>query len=104
MRGLSRGCVAAPLVKHDLPPPLPRAAMQVRQVWASSKENLCRKLGRSTGLNLWNYAHGVDARPVETPKVGGGEGDGSSAREDGARTAGHCQLGLLPNTPSERNM
>jgi nucleotidyltransferase/DNA polymerase involved in DNA repair len=31
---------------------------KVCQVWSSSKENLIRKLGKQTGINLWNYAHG----------------------------------------------
>ncbi len=53
-------------MKAALPAPAPP---QVRQVWAASKENMCRKLGRGTGLNLWNFAHGLDDRPVETPKA-----------------------------------
>lgn len=41
----------------------------IRQVWSSSKEVLIRRLGKQTGLNLWNYAHGLDDRPVEPPKA-----------------------------------
>lgn len=48
------------------------AISKVRQVWSTSKENLMRKLGRQTGMNLWNYAHGRDDRPVEPPKVSAG--------------------------------
>lgn len=39
------------------------------QVWSSSKEVLCRRLGAQTGTSLWQHAHGIDDRPVAPPKA-----------------------------------
>jgi hypothetical protein len=39
------------------------------QVWSSSKEVLCRRLGAQTGAALWQHAHGIDERPVAPPKA-----------------------------------
>jgi len=39
------------------------------QVWSSSKEVLCRRLGAQTGASLWQHAHGIDDRPVAPPKA-----------------------------------
>lgn len=35
-------------------------------MWGSSKEVLLRRLGAATGAALWQHAHGLDDRPVET--------------------------------------
>jgi nucleotidyltransferase/DNA polymerase involved in DNA repair len=52
------------LALNRVTPPLP-----AQQVWSSSKEVLCRRLGAQTGAALWQHAHGIDERPVAPPKA-----------------------------------
>lgn len=54
---------------HTNSPTHPPTPARITQVWSSSKEVLCRRLGAQTGASLWQHAHGLDERPVAPPKA-----------------------------------